>query len=169
MVVERITAVVQYMRRTLKAQCAAVTAATLALDEDGTDPRAEAIRGQLHDMAESCRQACDKFNRLRALTGDLEVALGVKNPAFYVKPYEETGVPEVLGGKCNCGQVCVPSIVYLPALKPPDNDLRPQDGGAAEPENQGGRQPDENGPQDDAENLHAASIIGTPPPENKSA
>jgi len=105
MAIRRFTSTVAQMGLALRKQCGMVTMAAMILDEDGADPRAAEVRKQLQDMAESCRQACDKFNKLRALTGDLEAAIGVTNPTFYVAPYTETGDPVVCGGKCTCGQL----------------------------------------------------------------
>ena len=166
MVIERFTTAVKYMRHTLKAQCAAVTASILTLDENGADRQADDVRRQLARMAKNCQAACDAYNKLRSLIGELEQAAGVANPTFYVKSYTETGVPEVFGGTCNCGRVC--SVVDLAAFKPANKDFGPQDRGAAETEKQGRGESDKNSPQDDSENLHAG-IIYPAPAKNKSS
>jgi len=155
MVIERFIPVVKYMRRTLKAQCAAVTAATLTLDEDGPDGHADAVRQQLAKIADNCRVACDAYNKLRSLTAEMERANGVESPAFYVQDYVETGEPVVTGGKCDCGRLC--SVVDLAALNPADGDLDAPYGVLADAQSENGRDSDENGPKDDSHYLHVQS------------
>lgn len=103
--ITRITSSVAQIRLALLRQCGLVTMAIMILNEDGAEPAADGVRRQLGEMAEACRRACDRYNKLRAVTGEMEAALGVKNPTFYVKDYIEAGEPVCANGKCTCGRL----------------------------------------------------------------
>jgi hypothetical protein len=146
---------VKAMREHLLRHCGEVAVAIAAGRDLGDTPPEQALRKHLDAILSLCGQQCDHFNKLRSIMAEVERVNNVAEPAFYIEPYELSGVPNAKHGSCVLGGRRERSVVDLSALKPADSDLAPKNSGAGESKGQDGHKPDDCAQQDDANGSHA--------------
>jgi len=97
----RLETLIAGMRANLTAQCRLVKAGLLVLGESAAGPERDAVREALLAQGQAQREACRRYNNLRACMGRMELAAGNPEPRFYAGDFVPSDELPIKG--CDCG------------------------------------------------------------------